>query len=370
MEQENKEKIYKRFGKTEKRLLVSCVCLVLAGGLMMLAETAEGFAEWYAENVYPLLVFLIGHLMGAVPFSLAEIGVYALVLSVIITAIRAGIRGKRERNYGREALRWASGLFLTATVLFLLYVMNCGINYRRVSFSEEEGLITKEYSTEELREVCEWLTEELNLRADKVERDQDGVMILEEQSEKRAVQAMKSLSEQYDSLEGYYPQPKKLAVSETLSYQSLTGIYSPFTVEANYNGDMMPYNIPFTACHELSHLRGFMQEEEANFIAFLACESAKETEFQYSGYLLAWIYSMNTLYRVDSEQWSEVRDGLDEPVEADLQANNRFWDFYEGAVSELADKVNDTYLKVNGQADGVKSYNRMVDLLVVYYQNK
>ena len=82
------------------------------------------------------------------------------------------------------------------------------------------------------------------------------------------------------------------------------------------------------------------------------------------------IYSMNTLYRVDSEQWSEVRDGLDEPVEADLQANNRFWDFYEGAVSELADKVNDTYLKVNGQADGVKSYNRMVDLLVVYYQNK
>ena len=41
-----------------------------------------------------LLVFLIGHLMGAVPFSLAEIGVYALVLSVIITAIRAGILRK------------------------------------------------------------------------------------------------------------------------------------------------------------------------------------------------------------------------------------------------------------------------------------
>ena len=29
--------------------------------------------------------------------------------------------------------------------------------------------------------------------------------------------------------------------------------------------------------------------------------------------------------------------------------------------------VNDSYLKANGQADGVKSYNRMVDLLVAYY---
>ena len=78
-------------------------------------------------------------------------------------------------------------------VVFIVCYGDCGINYRPGFLLEEEGLITKEYSTEELREVCEWLTEELNLRADKVERDQDGVMILEEQSEKRAVQAMKSL---------------------------------------------------------------------------------------------------------------------------------------------------------------------------------
>ena len=33
----------------------------------------------------------------------------------------------------------------------------------------------------------------------------------------------------------------------------------------------------------------------------------------------------------------------------------------------MADKVNDTYLKVNGQTDGVQSYNRMVDLIVAYF---
>ena len=29
--------------------------------------------------------------------------------------------------------------------------------------------------------------------------------------------------------------------------------------------------------------------------------------------------------------------------------------------------MNDTYLKANGQDDGVKSYDRMVDLIVAYY---
>ena len=87
-----------------------------------------------------------------------------------------------------------------------------------------------------------------------------------------------------------------MILSEVLSYQGLTGIYLPFTVEANYNGDMPAYDKPFTVCHELSHLRGFMEEQEANFIAFLACIGSERTDFQYSGYLSGWVYCMNALY--------------------------------------------------------------------------
>ncbi len=73
-------------------------------------------------------------------------------------------------------------------------------------------------------------------------------------------------------------------------------------------------------------------------------------------------------YRVDKEAWQQVREKLGEKAEPDLKANNQFWDAYEGTISEIADKVNDTYLKVNGQADGVQSYDRMVDLPVVYHK--
>ena len=111
-----------------------------------------------------------------------------------------------------------------------------------------------------------------------------------------------------------------------------------------------------------------MQEEEANFIAFLACIESERTDFQYSGYLSGWVYCMNALYRADYESWQEVRLLLNEAAEPDLSANTEFWDAYEGRISETADKINDTYLKVNGQADGVQSYSRMVDLIVAYFE--
>lgn len=129
---------------------------------------------------------------------------------------------------------------------------NCGINYHRNSFAESIRLKADTYTVDELKGVCVDLTERINTYAGQVERDVDGVMVLSGNEREEAVAAMERLGEKWDVLAGYYPKPKPLAFSAFLSVQNLTGIYSPFTVEANYNQDMTPYNIPFTACHELS----------------------------------------------------------------------------------------------------------------------
>lgn len=356
-----------KFGTTEKRMITGCLLLAGSAVLTVLSGQYPGMAEWYSTHTYPVIVSVVGRLSGLFSWSLSELCVYALILLAagsLIHAIAEAVKGGRG---GAVMLRWASGLFLAASVLMLLYVLNCGINYKRVSFSEKSGIQTVEYTAEDLKQTCLWLTEEVNARAGQVERDEAGVMKLESPKEEDAVKAMQALGVQYPALEGYYPRPKGLLMSEILSYQALTGVYSPFTVEANYNKDMTAYNIPFTACHELSHLRGFMQEEEANFIAFLACKDAEREDFQYSGYLMGWIYSMNALHRADAEAWQEVRLALDESVDADLEANSQFWAKYDGAVAEVSNKVNDTYLKANGQTDGVESYDRMVDLIVGYW---
>lgn len=336
--------------------------------LLFLAGNAEGMAQWYAVHVYPLIVAAAGRLWGMIPFSAAEVLLYVmagLVIGLLGRLLYRLIRGERKNGL---AVHYASGLWLMAAVLFLLYTLNCGINYQRRSFSESRQIVTGSYSTAELREVCEILTRDVNTYGSQVDRDRSGRMILEGEAEMQASEAMDRLGEIYEELEGYYPEPKALAGSWLLSVQKLSGIYVPFTLEATYNEDMTAYNIPFTMCHELSHLRGFMQEEEANFIAYLACMESEQESFRYSGSMLGWIKCMNVLYQEDAQAWSEVRETLSEEISSDLQANSEFWASYDGTVAEVSEQMNDRYLKANGQSEGVKSYDRMVDLLVAYYR--
>lgn len=347
--------------KKERKILITAAILFLFEILVLwFSSTCPEFAEWYTEHIYRVLTETVGRITGILPFSAAEAGLYILILVLLVTFVGSVVR--------KEKVKWLCHVILMMTFLFLSFVMGCGINYHHVSFSEHSGVTAEGYSEQELAEVCRWLTEKVNETNDAVERDADGLLRLTCDERDAAVEAMQHLGETYSVLEGYYPRAKKVLLSEVLSWQGITGIYSPFTIEANYNRDIAKYNLPFTVCHELSHLRGFMEEQEANFIAFLACTESENREFQYSGYLLGWIYGMNELKILDEEQWREIRGSLEREIERDLQANSEFWKQYEGKIEEISNRINDTYLKANGQEQGVESYNRMVDYIISYYR--
>lgn len=55
---------------------------------------------------------------------------------------------------------------------------------------------------------------------------------------------------------------------------------------------------------------------------------------------------------------------LSDAVRADYAANREFWASYDGPFRNFAQQANDAYLKANDQSDGVRSYGRMVDLLL------
>ena len=354
--------------KNQIKGFAGCVLLAAGFALLGISRICKEFANWYSLHIYPVWVESIGRLAGLFPFSVAEILLYLLIGTGLLTGVIHIVRIVRKKEHKGGLYSWLLNLFFLAGLLLFLYAANCGMNYYRTSFSEISGIRAEEYSTEDLKEVCLWLTQEVNGVSSKVKRDGRGVMVLEEDVREDAVKAMQKLGETYGDLSGYYPNPKGLLFPEILSIQNLTGVYSPFTIEANYNPEITDYNIPFTMCHELSHLRGFMQEEEANFIAFLACRESGEAQLQYSGNLMGWIYCMNVLHKTDYEAWKEVRARLSPDVEPDLQANREFWAQYDGTVAEVANKVNDTYLKANGQANGVKSYNQMVDFIVANHK--
>lgn len=342
--------------------------LLLAAALLQLAARKfTGFAQWYAITVYPLIVGTLGRLTGLFPFSVVEIGLYALILFCLFCLIR---------NFRRPA-KLLSGAFLIASTLAFVFTVNCGINYYRKPFSAGSGLTIRKSSTEELYSLCSYLVDQVCAAKD----DLDALSPYEGQTTATpgptlsglnrygtsGRKAMEQLGELFPDLDGFYPRPKALLVSRILSVQQLCGIYSPFTVEANYNREMPRYNIPHTICHELSHLKGFMREDEANFIGYMACIGSDDPEFRYSGYLTGWVYAGNALAKADMDAYITLHQKLPPEAVADLAYNNAYWNHFDGKVAEASTRMNDTYLKLQNQTDGVKSYGRMVDLMLAYY---
>ncbi len=342
--------------RPKKTLIAGSLLLVLSLLLQLSARMLSGFGEWYGTRIYPVLVFLIGGFSGLFPFSLVELALYLSLIFCLVYGI----------THIRQPLKLAANTFFILCLLAFSYTVHCGINYSRLPFSSFLNLEIRPSSEEELYRLCIYLAEQTS-RAQKEITENHLLLHL---APSQARNDMKKLGQTYPQLSGFYPRPKPLLVPEVLSFQSLSGIYSPFTIEANYNGDMVSYNIPFTACHELSHLRGFMREDEANFIGYLACAGSDSAWSRYSGYLSGFVYAANALYRQNPESASAAYALLPAQALTDLHTNNVFWQQYEGPIAEVSTQVNDTYLKANQQNDGVKSYGRMVDLLLAYYRQE
>lgn len=335
--------------------------------LLVLARTYETLAEWYGNTIYPFWVNIFGRISGWFSGSVVECLLYIILVAVAIWFVKFLMQMHRNSSEAKKFfLRGMQRAFIFITVLFTLYTFTCGINYYKTSFTETYGICQKVYTTEELYRTCEILAERINELHDDVQRNEAGEMIVSDDARMKAASVMQDLGNTYEKLSGFYPLPKGLTGSWILSVQGLTGVYSPFTVEANYNKDMTGYNQPFTMCHELAHLKGFMQEEEANMIGFLACEQSDDPAFGYSSAMMGWIYCGNELYDRDRESYQRLSEQLPKEAQKDLEANSIFWDRHEGVISEASEKVNDVYLKANRQEDGVESYDRVADLIVQY----
>ena len=59
-----------------------------------------------------------------------------------------------------------------------------------------------------------------------------------------------------------------------------------------------------------------------------------------------------------------MRGQLTGPLGRDLAALAAWQRRYESRLGDVQERVNDAYLKTQGQREGVQSYGRMVDLLL------
>ncbi|MDD4780738.1 MAG: DUF3810 domain-containing protein [Tissierellia bacterium] len=325
------------------------------------------FAEYYSTKIYPKIAQTISFFTSLFSFSLTEILIILLIFLIIIYTITVIIKTINDKS-SKYIKEFIINLSVIASIIYFLFVLFCGLNYYRFPFTVYSELEIKESSKEELILLCENLIEKANYLRTKVKIDEKKIAALDDENyyetARRAQYSFNKLSNTYEILTGNYPKPKPVLLSKLMSEMNITGVFFPFTFESNVNIHIPSYTIPSTMCHELSHIRGFMREDEANFISYLACVNSGYDDFAYSGTMLALTYSMNALYMEDYDAFESLYHKYSGDVYKDIKYKTNYWKQFETKVAEISTKVNDTYLKANNQDDGVRSYGRMVDLLL------
>jgi hypothetical protein len=322
--------------------------------------------KYYSTTFNKFIIQLLSLVTGVFPFSIAEILYLSLIIILAVMIIFLLIKIKTG-GFLNQLIN--IGIYLS--VLYLLFMFLWGFNYNRFSFDKIAGIKVEKSSKQELYDLCRDLIKRANALRENVNEDTEKVMSIPggyRSIFERADIGYEKASLEYPELGGRYGRPKRVLLSEKMSYTGITGMYMPYTGEANVNINVTDFTLPATVLHEMAHQRGFAREDEANYIAYVTSTFHPDDDFKYSGVMLALIYSMNAMARKDINSYRELAANYSEGVRRDLINDSEFWDKYRGKVEEVSNKVNNTYLKSNGQQDGVESYGRMVDLLLAEYR--
>ena len=344
--------------------------------LRAFAKASPQFIErHYSQGVYPIFASSFNLITSIFSFSIAEIIIVIVVVYGIVFVIKSSLKilslEGEERKY--ELYIIAVNILVAVSIILFTTTVSFGLNYHRIPFVDTIGLDVSKYTDEDLYELTVTLISDSNKYRGYVKEDENGIMCLSRDVHETADfarQAMNKVSHSYSNLYGMYQQPKPIKASRFLSKLGITGFFFPITFEANVNVDAPDYGIPFTMMHELSHVRGYMQEEEANFIAYLSCMSGDDEEFKYSASMEALIYALNALYKTDEDLYLKACINLSEKVINDKNSRNEYWNKFDGSTRRLADSANDIYLKANDQESGMNSYGQLVDLLIAYNKAK
>lgn len=385
--------------KIQAAKIIYVLGLIGVGGINLLAWKRVDFCDWYVANVYPVILNSYARLTSLVRFSVGEI---MLILAVAITVFGIGffIFHLFKRNINHTCLkRFTRGYAWGVLVILYVMTLNCFILYHASPFTDKYNVksnqssmmvadmsgtpITQQkeekniYTKKNIAILRDYLVEQCNVLSREIPHDENGVAMYDGDIIQAAVEAMQFMGEDYEQLSGFYVTPKYLSCSGFFSQQSIMGYFFPFSMEANINSMMYVTNVAPTVCHELAHTKGFIFEDDANMIGYLACIGSEDKFLQYCGYLSVLNYVNNDFY----ESIGKNKDTYKKHVRiSDTVANDNIfltkedWQEVEKkavvkteTVKKVSKELMQTSLKLNGVEEGIQQYNEVVNLLLDYY---
>jgi hypothetical protein len=331
---------------------------ILALGVMLIPWPEWLIEAAYSRGFYPRWQhFLTGvsNLSSVAIVDVLLVGVAAYLVWLVVRFIQ------RTRERGLTAAAWelARRVVRTAALIGLIFLVNWGLNDRRRPLEQTVRAgnpVT--VTTDDIRALAEASikgTHDTRPADSSIDRSYNSVAA---RLAGPFQLALKQLGMPFQSTIG---RPKtSLILTPFYTKAGVTGMVNPFVLESIVHPGLLPFERPMTLAHEWAHLAGFADEADASAVGWLAC-TLGDPDLAYSAHLDVVLEAASAL---PPAVWRELRPRLDPGVVEDIAALRKRLEKQEPVVRDTAFKVYDRYLKSNGVEDGVRSYSRMLRVLV------
>jgi hypothetical protein len=338
----------------------------IAGGLVVVTAVAAALLPvppaWverhFSRGWFPHAQRALTAISNAVPFALLDALILAaagVVLAGVVTALKAP-RGARVATCVRRAWQGA----VAASVAYLLFLAAWGGNYRRQPVAEMVDFAESRVTAAAVVALNDAAIGELSRLRPELPRGTAGWG----DSRTVAAELLPALDAGVALLRLPAPiragRPKRTLLDAYFTRAGVSGMTDPFFLETLVASNLLPFERPAVIAHEWGHLAGLARESDASFFGLLVCLHGNAAA-RYSAWLDIFL---RTLGARDREDRQAAAGRLPAAVRADIRAMaDRSARDQVRAVSLVAWRTYDTYLRSQRVESGVRNYGEVVRLL-------
>ncbi len=334
-----------------RRHAVELVLIAVAAGLQIVPIAPLWIENGYANGLYAALATALVPVANAVPFTIGDVLVVAIVLGFVLYWVTGPrrLRGSRVARLAVVGLRSAAAL----AAIVIWFDAAWALNYRRVPVVGRVAFDRARVTPANVAAFSARIVTELNATAPLAHRRNDSEAQLESALSRAFAPVVRRLGDRYEVA---VSRPKHTLFNRWFATAGVGGQWDPFAYETILNADFLPFERPFAIAHEWGHVAGFGDESDANLIGALTTLRSDDPLIRYSG--LFWAYG----FLPDAERRKLAVSAL---VRTDLEAaRERFLRHYNPRVFAVQWFVYDKYLRANRVTAGVASYSLFVQVLV------
>lgn len=339
-------------------VLFGLVSLVF--GILVFGDRAWG--DWYYAQIFVPVNTSIQSVMqySSVPF-------YMVMVFLLFILIIAGLISSTGQSWKSNLL--GGTLFVVSTVILLvsLFYWMWGYNYGRTTIGQ--SYFQNEYvslDTTAFKRRWALQTNRVNTLREKVVMPENEENELTHEYTNLYRNTIEKLPFFFGLDTGLRPRCKEFVPEGFLLRLNTAGFYFPFGSESYVDKALHVSQKPAVIAHELAHGYGVTDEGEANFIGYILCQSSGDPLAQYSSALMLWLYMASDGRRLDPDFTKAMWDDLSPEVWIDLDERRKLDDQYPEILPRMRDAIYDSYLSMNKVEGGMKSYNRLVKMVLTY----